>query len=205
MNELLESVINNIEIFLLDKGYLKIGKKDFVRKTKENGRQEKISFSHRRGRGDYSDWIYIEITCGIYFSKVNKLDKRIIQDFLNPYPIISGSIGYYKKSDKGYISIPIDSYQQIDEVVEIMIKNIEKGAFNLFNTYPTLKSILLGVENNDEWLKDYHKPLEFRGAIRLSAMYLLEKGKDFAIFWFEQNAPNNENKMQIIKLMKEKW
>ncbi len=205
MNKLLESVIEQVEIFLLDKGYSKKGKDSFVKKNKENGREEKISFSHRRGRGDYSDWIYIGVTSGIYFKKVNTLDRKIIKDFLNSYPIVSGSIGHFKNSNSGFISIPINSFEQINEVSKIIIDNIREGAFNLFNTYPDLKSIISGIQENHEWLKDYSKSLDFRGYIRLAAMYRIEKNKEFAILWFKQNAPNDERKVQIIKLMEKEW
>ncbi len=204
MNELLESVIEKVGIFLVDKGYSKKGKNTFVKRIKD--REEVITFSERKGRGNFSDYIYIGVTSGIYFKKVNALDRKIIKDFLNSYPIVSGSIGHFKNSEAGFISIPINSFEQVDEVSRIIITNIQEGAFNLFCTYPDLKSIISGIENNDEWLKEYSKFLDFRKSIRLAAIYCIEKNKDFAISWFDNSElATEENKTKILNKMREEW
>lgn len=205
MNELLESVIKKVGVFLLDKGYSIKGKNDFVKKTKENGKEEIISFTHRNGRGDSSNYIYIGVTSGIYFKKVNNLDKKIIKDFLNSYPILSGSIGSFRKHDSGFISIPICNLEQSSEVSRIIIDNIELGAFNLFNTYPNLESIILGIDKKDEWLKDYTEFLDFRNSIRLAAIYCIEKGKEYAISWFDKSQPKSKEKEEALFKMEKEW
>lgn len=206
MSELLKSVIEQVGIFLLDKEYSKKGKDSFIKKAKENGREEIITFSERKGRGNFSNYVYIGVTSSIYYRKVNTLDKKIIKDFLNSYPIISGSIGHYKDSDSGFISIPMNSFEQTDEVSEIIIANIEQGAFNLFNTYPDLKSIISGIEKNDEWLKDYSKFLDFRKSIRLAAIYCIEKGKEYAISWFSNSQlETEEQKKEVLSSMEREW
>lgn len=207
MNELLEAVIDNVSLFLLDKGYSKKGKKEFIKKSKENGREEIITFSNRKGRGDYSNYIYIGVTSGIYYKKVNFLDKKIIKDFLNSYPIVSGSISHFKKLDSGFMSIPMNNLEQTEEVSKIIINNIEEGAFNLYNTYPDLKSILSGVKRKDEWLKEYSTFLDFRHSIRLAAMYCIEESKNFAISWFSdlKLESEEEEKKDILNRMQIEW
>ncbi|MFV0506641.1 MAG: hypothetical protein ACK5L5_08035 [Bacteroidales bacterium] len=193
MNELLKSVIDQVSIFLLEKGYSKKGKDSFVKKYKENGREEVIAFSSRKGRGDFSDHIYIGVTSGIYFKKVNSLDRKVVSDFLNSYPIISGSIGHFNNSNSGFISIPLNNQDQTEEVSKIIVSNIQEGAFNLFKTYPDLKSVIEGIEREDDWLKDYTRFLDFREAVRLAAMYCIERGK-------KMNPANHKSSI-IIKLL----
>ncbi|WP_299219270.1 hypothetical protein [uncultured Aquimarina sp.] len=206
MNELLEAVKDKVGSFLIDKGYTKRGKNDFIKKEKLHKREEVISFSSRKGRAPHTDQTYIGVTSGIYYKEVNSLDKKIIQDFLNSYPIISGSISHYKQEESGYLSIPIYSASQIDSVANEIIENIEKGAFNLFSKYPDIESLVKGIENKDEWLNDYHKHLDFRESIRIATMYLLAENKDAAIKWFKENASDSEKtKPEILEKMEANW
>ncbi|MBW1296760.1 hypothetical protein [Aquimarina litoralis] len=206
MNELLEAVKNKVGSFLIDKGYTKRGKNDFIKKEKLHKREEVISFSSRKGRAPHTDQTYIGITSGIYYKEVNSLDKKIVQDFLNSYPIIAGSIGHFKNTDSKFISIPISNTDQIESVSNEIISNIEDGAFNLFKTFPTLESILKGIDAKNEWLNDYHKFIKIRRQVRIATMYLLTEDKNKAIQWFKENSLDTEkSKSEILEKMGANW
>ncbi|SEK23829.1 hypothetical protein SAMN04487910_0044 [Aquimarina amphilecti] len=206
MNNLLESVKDKVGSFLIDKGYTKRGKNDFIRKEKLHKREEVISFSSRKGRAPHTGQTYIGITSGIYYKEVNSLDKKIIQDFLNSYPIITGSISHFKDTDNNFISIPINNSDQVESIANEIIENIKDGGFNLFNKFPTLESILDGIEKKHEWLNDYHKFIKIRRQVRIAAMSLLIKDKDTAIHWFKENSLASEkSKQEIIKKMETNW
>lgn len=206
MNELLEAVKDKVGAFLIDKGYTKRGKNDFIKKEKLHKREEVISFSSRKGRAPHTDQTYIGITSGIYYKEVNSLDKKIVQDFLNSYPIIAGSIGHFKNTDSKFISIPISNTDQIESVSNEIICNIEDGAFNLFKTFPTLESILEGIDTKNEWLNDYHKFIKIRRQVRIATMYLLTEDKNKAIQWFKENSLDTEkSKSEILEKMETNW
>ena len=206
MSELLNSVIKQVESFLLEKGYSRSARDSFSKRFKGIEREEVIHFSERKGKRELYDYIYIGVTSSIYFANVNALDKKIIKDPLNSHPIISGSIGHYKKSDSCIISIPMNRFEQKDEVSKAIITNIQQGAFNLFKSYPDLNSIILGIEKNDEWLKNYTKLLDLRMSIRLAAIYHLVKSKEYAISWFDNSQIESDKKRkEIIMKMKREW
>ncbi|AXT55686.1 hypothetical protein D1815_07940 [Aquimarina sp. AD1] len=206
MNKLLDSIKDKVGLFLMDKGYTKRGKNDFIKKEKLHKREEVISFSSRKGRTPHTDQTYIGVTSGIYYMEVNSLDKKIIQDFLNSYPIITGSIGHFKDTDNNFISIPINNSDQVESVANEIIENIKDGGFNLFNKFPTLESILKEIDNKHEWLNDYHKFKKIRRQVRISAMHLLVTDKSTAIQWFKENSLDTEkSKPEIIKKMEASW
>jgi len=119
----------------------KRGKNDFVKKEKLHKREEVISFSSRKGRAPHTDQTYIGVTSGIYYKDLNSLDKKIVQDFLNSYPVISGSIGHYKKEESGYLSIPIKDSSQIEYVSNEIIENIEKRSFQFIFKISDLRKL----------------------------------------------------------------
>ena len=205
MNELFEAVKSKVGEFLIDKEYIKRGKNDFIRKEKLYKREEVITFSSVSGKAPRPDITSINITSGIYYKQVNSLDKKIVKDFLNSYPIVSGSIGHFKNENSGYFSIPIGNVSKVDMVSQEIIKNIELGAFNLFKKYSSIKNILLAIDQKQEWLNDYHKFLNFRESIKLAAMYNLAFNKDKAIEWFNSNAPENAKKIETLELMEKEW
>jgi len=66
--------------------------------------------------------------------------------------------------------------------------------------------LIRGIENQDDWLKDYHKHIEYRELIRIATMYLLHENKDKAIQWFKENASDTEKtKLEIVEKMKANW
>lgn len=205
MNELFEEVKGEVAKLLLEKEFVKKGTKAFVKKEKLHKREEVITFSSVKGKAPHTDVSYISVTSGIYYKDVNVLDKKIIKDFLNSYPIISGSIGHYKNKNEGYFSVPINNKSQVTAVAKEIIENIELGGFNLFKKYSTLNKIIEGINNKDEWLNDYHKFLDFRGSIRVAAMYRLAFNKINAVEWFNNNAPDNAKKSKTLELIKEEW
>lgn len=206
MSELFESVKNQVGAFLIAQGFTSRGKNAFVRKEKKHKREEVVTFSTRKSKTPHSSDIYIGVTAGIYLKELNTYDKKIINDFLNSYPIISGSIGHYKNSNPGFVSIPINNPTQVEIVSNQIISDIKSGAFNLFSKFPNTESILQGIIQKDEWLKDYHKFLSGREAIRVAAIYRLSEGKEVAIDWFEKNAQNSDNnKDGFLTAMKEYW
>ena len=149
---------------------------------------------------------YIGVTSGIYYKEVNSLDKKIVQDFLNSYPIIAGSIGHFKDTDSNFISIPISNSGEIERAANEIIQNIEDGAFNLFNKFPTLESILEEIENKHEWLNDYHKFKKIRRQVRVATMYNLVNNKNSAIQWFKENSLDTEkSKSEILEKMEANW
>ncbi|WP_298538598.1 hypothetical protein [uncultured Aquimarina sp.] len=206
MNELLEVVKDKVGSFLIDKGYTKRGNNAYIKKEKLHKREEVISFSSRKGRTPHTDQTYIGVTSGIYYRELNSKDKKIIQDFLNSYPIIAGSIGHFKNTDSKFISIPICNTDQIESVSNEIISNIEDGAFNLFKTFPTLESILEGIDTKNEWLNDYHKFIKIRSQVRVAAIYLLTEDKNKAVQWFKENATDSEkSKQEILEKMEANW
>ncbi|WP_159020826.1 hypothetical protein [Algibacter sp. L3A6] len=205
MNELFEAVKSKVGEFLIDKEYIKRGENDFVKKEKLHKREEVITFSSVSGKAPRPDITSINVSSGIYYKQVNSLDKKIVKDFLNSYPIVSGSIGHFKNDNSGYFSIPIDDISKVDIVSKEIIKNIELGAFNLFNKYSSIKDILTAIDKKEEWLKDFHKFLNFRESIKLAAMYNLAFDKNKAIEWFISTAPDNTKKEKTLDLIQQEW
>ncbi|WKX76207.1 hypothetical protein [Zobellia laminariae] len=205
MNELFEAVKTEVGKFLTEKGYVKRGKNDFVKKGKLYKREEVITFSSVSGKAPRPDITSINITSGIYYKEVNSLDKKIIKDFFNSYPIVSGSIGHFKNENSGYFSVPINQITQVNRVSKEIIETVELGAFNLFKKYSTLEDILKAIDKKEDWLKDYHKFLNFRESIRLAAIYCLTYNKNEAIEWFNNNAPDNVKKAEALELLKNEW
>ncbi|WP_289063032.1 hypothetical protein [uncultured Zobellia sp.] len=205
MNELFEAAKTEVGKFLTKKGYIKKGKNNFVKKEKLYKREEVIAFSSVSGKAPRPEITSINITSGIYYKEVNFLDKKIVKDFLNSYPIVSGSIGHFKNENSGYFSVPIDDISQLSRVSTEIIENVELGAFSLFERYSSLGDIIKAIEEKEEWLKDYHKFLNFRESIRLAAMYCLVCSKNEAIEWFIHNAPENPKKTKTLELIKKEW
>jgi hypothetical protein len=143
--------------------------------------------------------------CNIYYKEVNALDKKIVTDFLNPYPIIARSIGYFKENEPNYFSINIASVSEVNHVAQEIIKNITEGAFNLFdNIFPTLESIVEGIRLKNPLLRGKINP-SLRDSIRIAAMLYLTENKENALAWFENSAPEEKDKRVFLEKMKNNW
>lgn len=205
MNELFSSIVSKVENYLLDKSFVLKGKSTFVYKETQFKKENNIILYSRESRQPYN---YLEITaiCNIYYKSVNILDKKIINDFMNSYPIISGSIGYYKEYDKKYFAINIREFSEVDVVSKEIIKNIEEGAFNLFSSFPTLESILNAIDNKQTLfgITDYLNP-NLRFSVRRACIICLLHGKEEAIKWFDNFVPNDEDKNKFLNKMVCEW
>ncbi|MDR1273919.1 MAG: hypothetical protein LBK12_05150 [Odoribacteraceae bacterium] len=203
MSDLFLAVKEEIQKYLADKDFTLRGG-DFVRKKSPFKREECIILYSRRSRAPY-DYVEITALCNIYYKEVNALDKKVVADFLNAYPIIAGSIGYFKENGPNYFFINIASVSEVDHVVQEIIKNITEGAFNLFNNiYPTLESIVEGIRLKKPFLRDYIKP-SLRESVRIAAMLYLTENKENALAWFEDSAPDEKDKSLFLEKMKNNW
>jgi hypothetical protein len=203
MNNLFLDVLLRVEKYLSDNNFSLKGKNTFIQKVSQFKRENSIILYSRRSRLPHE---YIEITamCNIYYKTINMLDKVIISDFMNSYPIIAGSTGIFNEHKRQYFSINIQDISEIDFVSNEIIKNIEDGAFHLFSLFPTLESIHAAIENNNTLLKDYLNP-NIRFSIRRACVICLLFGKDEAIKWFLNFAPSEKNKSIYIERMKKNW
>lgn len=205
MNELFENVKQIVGQYLTEENFIKKGKNRFVRKQENFKREEVITFSYVKDKTPESDRIFIEVMSGIYYKDVNSLDKKIVNDFLNSYPIIAGSVGHFKKESNDYISTPIDNSSQIVNVSNLIISSINEGAFNLFDKYSSLKDIIRGIEEKDDWLNNYHKFIKTRRQVKVAAMYLLVYGKNKAIDWYKNNVSLDIKGNLFLEKMIEEW
>jgi hypothetical protein len=203
MSDLFSTVKEEIQTYLADKGFTLRGGK-FVRKKSPFKREECIILYSRRSRPPY-DYVEITTLCNIYYKEVNALDKKIVADFLNSYPIVAGSIGYFKENDPNYFVVRINNMSEVNNVVQEIIKNITEGAFNLFNNiFPTLESIVEGIKLKKSFLRDYIKP-SLRESVQVAAMLYLIENKENALAWFEDSAPNEKDKNLFLEKMKNNW
>ncbi|MDR1182531.1 MAG: hypothetical protein LBL13_11190 [Bacteroidales bacterium] len=203
MSDLFLTVKEEIQTYLADKDFTLRGGK-FVRKKSPFKREECIILYSRRSRPPY-DYVEITALCNIYYKEVNALDKKIVTDFSNSYPIIAGSIGYFKEHEPNYFSINIANVAEVNNVVQEIIKNITEGAFNLFNNiFPTLESIVEGIRLKKSFLRDYIEP-SLRESARVAAMLYLTENKENALAWFENSAPNEKDKSLFLEKMKNNW
>jgi hypothetical protein len=205
MDELFANIISEIEKYLLNKNFVLKGKSTFVNKESQLKKENNIILYYRKSRSPY-DYIEITAICNIYYKSVNMLDKKIINDSINSYPIIAGSIGYFKENNKEYFKINIKEFSEVNVVSEEIIKNIEEGAFNLFSSFSTLENILKAIENKHVLfgISDYINP-NLRFSIRRACIICLLYGKEEAIKWFDNFAPNEKNKREFINKMICEW
>lgn len=203
MNDLILSVKAEIEKFLIEQNFQLKGKKKFVQKESSYKRENQIVIYSRRSRAPY-EYIEITSTCAIYYKEVNKLDKKIVNDFLNSYPIVAGSIGYFKEKNPNYFSIKITNISELNYVSHEIIKNIKDGAFNLFKKFSTLEDIIASINLRESLFKDYVNP-PLRESIRMAAMLYLTKGKEESLKWFTVFAPNEKEKAFFLEKMKVNW
>jgi hypothetical protein len=203
MNELVLNVISEIEKFLIEQNFHLKDSNKFIQKETPYKRENHIVINSRQSRVPY-EYIEITSTCSIYYKEVNILDKKIVSDFLNSYPIIAGSIGYFKENRSNYFSIKITNASEIGFVSQEIIKNIKEGAFNLFKMFPTLDSIIEAINLKEPFFKDYINP-SLRTSIQIASMLYLIKGKDTAIKWFTDFAPNEKDKNVFLEKMKVNW
>jgi hypothetical protein len=203
MNDLFLAVKEEVQKYLVDKDFTLRGG-NFVRKKSPFKREERIILYSRRSRSPY-DYVEITALCNIYYKEVNALDKKIVTDFLNSYPIIARSIGYFKENEPNYFFINIANVSEVDHVVQEIIKNITEGAFNLFdNIFPTLESIVEGIRLKNPLLRDMIKP-SLRDSIPVAAMLYLTENKENALAWFENSAPEEKDKSVFLEKMKNNW
>jgi hypothetical protein len=202
MNELFFKVIEETQDYLMSKSFSRKGKSDFIRKfPKEYKREELISFSFVKSK-DMEGVIFIEIIVGIYYPTVKKVEKEIISDFINSYPIISGSAGHFTKENI-YTSVPISRIDEIETVKKKLFTYLEEGAFNLFNLFPTIKSIADGILNKNEHLYQYHKFYKLRNLITASCILIVAYGFDKTQLWIEENIKEeDEKKILLIEKLK---
>lgn len=184
MNKYTEKTISTIHGFLKQFGFSKKSKLSFSRKQAPK-REESFSISIRKGRAPYNNYDYISINVGIYYPEVKKMEKELISNFLNSYPIIGGAVSLYTKSQK-YEEYPVFDEASSDYAYKGIIQEIKEGGFVLFNTFPDLNSILLGISNKHEWLKDYFLNLDTRTKITIASMMVIEHGKEQAIEWIKE-------------------
>lgn len=206
MNIIFEKVKENVGDFLVEQGFSACGGSGFIRKDKSKNREERIDLEYREGKGsEFQDTIYISAMCGIYYKNVNMLDKKIKNDFLNSYPLIAGSIKQFDEKESGYLSLEISSMSDVEKVSDEIIYYIKNGAFNLFDQYSDLKSILEAIDNNDSRFTDFNKHLNVRNAVRVSAIRLLVENKEESISWFTRNIPEEKEKKDLIETMQKVW
>jgi hypothetical protein len=206
MNTLLEAVKNIIGTALKPQGFSPQGRDGFVRKSDPHKREEYITLYSRKGRAPLQDQIHIYGVNGITYKSVNSLDKKVEIDFLNPYPLIAGPIGQFKESGSAYMSIPIGNAAQVEETARIIERNLTEGSFNLFSKYPTLESILVGIEKKEPWLENYHQRVDLRHLMRLAAITCLVRGKAEAIDWFEKSTEGPDGAREAaLKKMRKNW
>lgn len=198
LSNILEEVITEFRPFLLERQFVAKGKRDFVRKIKSDfDRQEKITFSARLHRLD-SNTIYVACTIGLYYPSVKKIESFFITDHLSKYPIFAGSISHFSESNM-FLSVPYKTEVNLTDVVEEIKGELEAGAFNLTNTFPTLESIYLGIINKHPFLYKFYNSYQEREVLMVTCIVLLLYGKEKALEWAQENFKEGSYKDGIIE------
>lgn len=194
-----------IEAFLAPLGFVHKGKGEFSRKVEPHKREEKLNLHHRHDKPPHHEALSLSMICGIYYKTVNTADAKIEKDFLNTYPLVAGSIGYFRDTKGVFLSVPLSDAGNIPQVAKIFETEIAQGALSLFSKFPTLESLIAGAERKDPWLTDLHLKPDFRMHIRLAAMRFVAFGKEPAIEWFRKSAPDHAAKAATVEKMRKEW
>lgn len=198
LSNILEEVISEFRPLLLERHFLEKGKRDFVRKIKPDfNREEKITFSARVHNSD-PDAIYVACTIGLYYPSVKKIESFFIADHLSKYPIFAGNISHFSESQE-FLSVLYKTEVNLAEVVEKIKNELELGAFNLINIFPTLESIYLGVINKHPYLYKFYNSYNDRQLLTVTCIALLLYGKDKALEWTKENFREGSYKDHIIE------
>lgn len=203
--ETLGALRSLLEPSMKEKGFAAKGKLEFLRKSEPHKREELLSLDSRPGKPPHHDTLYVSMTCGIYSKAVNAADAKIEKDFINTYPLAGGSIGHYRKEGEGYFSIPVIGEPDFPKAAAAIKDAIENGAFNLFAKFPTLDSLVEGIDRKDPWLSAFHINPAFRQYIRAAAIRYVARGKDDAMAWFQKAAPADKSKTKVLAKMKKEW
>lgn len=197
LSNILEEVIAEFRPYLLERRFVEKGKRSFVRKIKSDfNREEKITFSARLHRSD-SNTIYVACTIGLYYPSVKKIESFFITDHLSKYPILAGSISHFSESNM-FLSLPYKTEVNLTDVAEEIKCELEVGAFNLINTFPTLESIYLGIINKHPFLYKFYNSYQEREVLMATCIVLLLYGKDTALEWAQENFSEGSYKNGVI-------
>lgn len=205
-NEVIAGAHSALAGILAPKGFAPKGKDGFLRKAEPHKREELVSLDHRAGKPPHQESLFLSLTCGIFYKSVNAADAKIEKDFLNAYPLAGGSAGHFRDAGAGYLSVPVAAPSDLPGAIATLREAVEQGAFNLFARYPTLASLVEGIERKDAWLSDFHLRPDLRMAIRQAAMRYVASGKEAAIAWFRAQAPEKGGKKaQALERMERDW
>jgi len=192
MKDKLAEIVEDIQPFLLEKGFVRRGKQfSFVRKYKTDyKRQEQISFSGRQ-HGNDPDAIYISCFIGLYYPEVRKIYKSIITDHLSDYPIIAGNIGHFSPSDR-YFSVCYKQHINREDVVQEIKTELINGAFHLIEVFPDLNSIYDGMLNEHPFFKNnLWGNLNLNNKIEAASIIYALKGFNAVKAWLVENMKEN--------------
>ncbi|MCM0667480.1 hypothetical protein [Flavobacterium tyrosinilyticum] len=168
MNNFTLQLLKQIEDYANSKGFSKIGKMSF-RKIESTTIENLWSIQIRKGRAPYMNYDYVSSTAGIYSKVVRKLEKKIISDFLNSYPLVGGATGLFTDFNE-YDEFAVFDNETLNITFEKLILEFENGGLALFNKFNTLENIISGIDSKHYWFSDYFKNVTIRQKITIACM-----------------------------------
>lgn len=136
--------------------------------------------------------------CWNIFPRSKKIEKKIIKDFLNSYPLIGGATGLFTNS-QNYVEYEVFDYHSGRLALEKLINEFEDGGISLFDTFSDLQSIMDGINTKHIWLSEYFINTGLREKITIACVLFVCNGKDTSVKWLENNISNENKKEDILE------